>query len=71
MKVQEKDRQLKSWATLKPAFTEDGKIHAGNSSQMSDGAAAILLMSREKAESLGLKPRFRVLPEQWLDQIPL
>jgi acetyl-CoA acyltransferase len=46
-------------STLKPAFTEDGKIHAGNASQMSDGAAAVLLMSREKAEELGLKPRFR------------
>ncbi|MDF2856009.1 MAG: thiolase family protein [Neobacillus sp.] len=47
--------------TLKPAFTEDGKIHAGNASQMSDGAAAVLLMSREKAEELGLKPRFRIV----------
>jgi acetyl-CoA acyltransferase len=47
--------------SLKPAFTEDGKIHAGNSSQMSDGAAVILLMSREKAEELGLKPRFRII----------
>ena len=45
---------------LKPAFKEDGNITAGNSSQISDGANAILLMSREKAEELGLKPRFRV-----------
>lgn len=52
---------LEKLATLKPAFTEDGKIHAGNSSQMSDGAAALLLMSREKAEELGLKPRFRIV----------
>lgn len=52
---------LEKLGTLKPAFTEDGKIHAGNASQMSDGAAALLLMSREKAEELGLKPRFRVL----------
>lgn len=52
---------LEKLGTLKPAFTEDGKIHAGNSSQMSDGAAALLLMSREKAEELGLKPRFRVV----------
>jgi acetyl-CoA acyltransferase len=44
-------------ATLKPAFKEDGKITAGNSSQISDGAAAVLIMSREKAEELGLKPR--------------
>lgn len=48
-------------ASLKPAFKEDGKITAGNASQISDGAAAILLMSREKAEELGLKPKFKVL----------
>ncbi len=42
---------------LKPAFKEDGKITAGNSSQISDGASAVLIMSREKAEELGLKPR--------------
>ncbi|NMH68143.1 thiolase family protein [Bacillus sp. RO3] len=45
---------------LKTVFKEDGVIHAGNSSQISDGAAAVLLMSREKAEELGLKPRFKV-----------
>jgi acetyl-CoA acyltransferase len=45
---------------LKTVFKEDGVIHAGNASQISDGAAALLLMSREKAEELGLKPRFRV-----------
>ncbi len=44
-------------SNLKPAFTEDGKITAGNASQISDGAAALLIMSREKAEELGLKPR--------------
>lgn len=44
-------------ATLKPAFKEDGKVTAGNSSQISDGAAAVLIMSRSKAEELGLKPR--------------
>ncbi|MEQ6376569.1 thiolase family protein [Bacillaceae bacterium S4-13-56] len=46
---------------LKPAFKEDGMIHAGNSSQISDGSAAILLMSKEKAQELGLKARFRVV----------
>jgi acetyl-CoA acyltransferase len=45
---------------LKTVFKEDGVIHAGNASQISDGAAALLLMSREKAEQLGLKPRFKV-----------
>ncbi len=46
-------------AGLKPAFKEDGKITAGNSSQISDGASAVLIMSAEKAEELGLKPRAR------------
>ncbi|OIK16216.1 acetyl-CoA acetyltransferase [Bacillus sp. MUM 116] len=55
-----KGTSLEALAGLKPSFIEDGVIHAGNSSQISDGAAAVLLMSREKAEELGLKPRFRV-----------
>jgi acetyl-CoA acetyltransferase family protein len=45
---------------LKTVFKQDGVIHAGNASQISDGAAALLLMSRDKAEELGLKPRFLV-----------
>jgi acetyl-CoA acyltransferase len=44
---------------LKPAFKEDGKVTAGNSSQITDGAAALLIMSEEKAEELGLTPRAR------------
>lgn len=52
---------LEKLASLKPSFKEDGNITPGNSSQISDGATALLLMSREKAEELGLKPRFRVL----------
>ncbi|MGG3468295.1 thiolase family protein [Neobacillus pocheonensis] len=55
-----KGSSLEALAGLKTSFKEDGVIHAGNSSQISDGAAAVLLMSREKAEQLGLKPRFRV-----------
>ncbi|MGD6957428.1 thiolase family protein [Rossellomorea aquimaris] len=47
-------------AGLKTVFKEDGVIHAGNSSQISDGAAVLLLMAREKAEELGLTPRFKV-----------
>lgn len=43
-------------AKLRPAFWKDGTVTAGNSSQVSDGASAILLMSREKAEEYGLKP---------------
>ncbi|MDQ2621651.1 MAG: thiolase family protein [Actinomycetota bacterium] len=48
---------------LKPAFKDDGKITAGNSSQISDGAAAVLLMTREKAEELGLTPRAKILDQ--------
>jgi acetyl-CoA acyltransferase len=55
-----KETSLEALSALKPVFREDGLIHAGNSSQISDGAAAILLMSRDKAEELGLKPRFLV-----------
>ncbi|WP_273735660.1 thiolase family protein [Mycolicibacterium septicum] len=43
-------------AGLKPAFAEDGVIHAGNSSQISDGAAALLVMSEERAVTMGLSP---------------
>lgn len=43
-------------STLKPVFAVDGSVTAGNSSQTSDGAAAVMVMEREKAESLGLKP---------------
>lgn len=47
-------------AALQPIFQTNGLIHAGNSSQISDGTAALLLMERKKAEELGLKPRFKV-----------
>jgi acetyl-CoA acyltransferase len=46
-------------ANLKPAFKPDGKVTAGNSSQITDGAAAVLIMSEEKASALGLRPRAR------------
>jgi acetyl-CoA acyltransferase len=46
-------------ATLKPAFKEDGKVTAGNSSQICDGASAVLIMSAEKAAELGLRARAR------------
>ena len=46
-------------ANLKPAFKEDGKVTAGNSSQISDGASAVLVMSEEKAAELGFTPRAR------------
>jgi acetyl-CoA acyltransferase len=46
-------------ANLKPAFKENGKVTAGNSSQITDGAAAVLVMSEERANALGLVPRAR------------
>jgi acetyl-CoA acyltransferase len=54
-----RDTTLEAMAKLKPAFALNGTVTAGTSSQMSDGAAAVLLMEREKAESLGLKPLAR------------
>jgi acetyl-CoA acyltransferase len=46
-------------ANLKPAFREEGRIHAGNSSQISDGAGALMIMNSENAERLGLRPMAR------------
>jgi acetyl-CoA acyltransferase len=57
------DTSLEKLSELKPAFKDDGKITAGNSSQISDGAAAVLLMTREKADELGLKPRARIVDQ--------
>jgi acetyl-CoA acyltransferase len=53
------DSSVEKLATLKPAFKEDGVITAANSSQITDGAAAVLVMSEEKANELGLTPRAR------------
>ncbi len=51
---------MEKMASLKPAFKEDGVIHAGNSSQISDGSAALLFMSAERAKELGMKPIAKV-----------
>jgi acetyl-CoA acyltransferase len=50
---------VETLANLKPAFKPDGKVTAGNSSQITDGASAALIMSEEKASALGLRPRAR------------
>ncbi|WHX40070.1 acetyl-CoA C-acetyltransferase [Mesobacillus sp. AQ2] len=50
------DTNMETLAKLRPAFNINGTVTAGNSSQTSDGAAAVMVMDREKAESLGLKP---------------
>jgi acetyl-CoA acyltransferase len=57
------DTNLQALAELKPAFKPDGKITAGTASQISDGAAAVLLMARERADALGLTPRARILDQ--------
>ena len=67
------DTSLEALAKLKPAFHAKGTVTAGNSSQMSDGAAAAVVMSEERAKALGLKPMARfvayatagVLPEEF------
>ena len=58
-----RETTLDALAELKPAFKDDGLITAGNSSQISDGASAVLLMSREKADELGVKPRARIVDQ--------
>jgi acetyl-CoA acyltransferase len=57
------DTDLEALSQLKPAFKPDGKITAGNSSQISDGAASVLLMSAERAAALGLTPRARIVDQ--------
>ena len=54
------DTTLEKLASLQPAFQADGRVTAGNSSQISDGAAAILVMSEDKAEELGMTPMARI-----------
>ncbi len=54
---------LEKMASLQPAFKADGIVTAGNASQISDGAAALLLMSAEKAENLGMQPRARIVAQ--------
>ncbi len=57
------DTSLEKLSALKPAFKPDGKVTAGNASQISDGAAAVLLMDAEKAKALGLKARARIVDQ--------
>jgi len=59
------DTTLEKLAKLKPVFRPDGVLTAGNSSQLSDGAAALLLTTEEKAKELGLKPVARILGYSW------
>lgn len=67
------DTSLEVLGSLKPAFKEDGIVTAGNSSQITDGAGAVLIMSREKAEQLGLRPRavFRAFALAGVDPVTM
>lgn len=56
-----KDTSLEKLAKLKPVFKKDGTVTAGNACQMSDGATAMVVMSRKKAQDLGLKPLFSLV----------
>jgi acetyl-CoA acetyltransferase family protein len=58
-----RESTLEKLGTLQPSFGENGLHHAGNSSQITDGASAILLMSAEKAKELGLRPRARIVAQ--------
>lgn len=55
------EEAMKKMSSLEPRFKKGGVIHAGNSSAISDGAAAMLLMTEEKAEQLGIRPLARIL----------
>jgi acetyl-CoA C-acetyltransferase len=54
------DTNMEQLAALKPIFAKDGSVTAGNSCPMNDGAAAVVIMSKDKAEELGLKPLLKV-----------
>ena len=55
------DTSLDKLAALKPAFRKEGTVTAGNSSSINDGAAALVLMARSRADQLGLRPRARIV----------
>lgn len=65
------DTSIEALSSLKPAFKENGVITAGNASQMSDGAAAMLLMDHKKALELGLKPRARIVNQVVVGSDPI
>ena len=58
-----RESTMEGLAKLQPSFGEGGLHHAGSSSQITDGASAVLLMSAEKAKELGLKPRARIVAQ--------
>lgn len=73
MKIDEGPRTnttLEILSGLKSVFKADGKVTAGNASQMSDGASAVLLMSRQKADELGVKPKAKIIARSVIGSDP-
>jgi acetyl-CoA acetyltransferase family protein len=66
-----RDTSLEKIASLEPSFGPNGVHHAGNSSQITDGAAAVLLMARERADELGIKPRARIVGQAVVGSDPV
>jgi acetyl-CoA acyltransferase len=66
-----RESTVEKLATLEPSFRPDGIHHAGNSSQITDGSAAVLLMAGEKADELGLKPRARIIGQAVVGSDPV
>ncbi|MEO8456846.1 MAG: thiolase family protein [Chloroflexota bacterium] len=66
-----RDTTLEKIASLQPSFRPDGIHHAGNSSQITDGSSAVLLMSREKADELGVKARARIIGQAVVGSDPI
>jgi acetyl-CoA acyltransferase len=66
-----RDTSLEKLASLQPSFRPDGIHHAGNSSQITDGSAAVLIMSREKADELGVKARARFVGQAVVGSDPI
>lgn len=66
-----RDSTVEKLAMLEPSFRPDGVHHAGNSSQITDGSSAVLLMAREKADELGVKPRARIIGQAVVGSDPV
>jgi acetyl-CoA C-acetyltransferase len=66
-----RDTSYEKLARLKPFFNEDGTVTAGNASAINDVAAAVVVMSGEKAEELGITPMVRIVDQQWSGVAPI
>ncbi len=66
-----RDTSYEKLARLKPFFNEDGTVTAGNASAINDVAAAVVVMSEEKANELGIKPLARIVDQQWSGVEPI